>query len=101
MEEKDLKNKLNALREYIRSLGSLAVAFFNLGDKPCTMSAIPHKLGLIGPQTVRDLWRQQDLKTIGDRDSWEIEVAPHGTAFYKFHPGITNIKLEGNFRKIK
>ena len=88
---------------YVKPLddGSLAVAFFNLGDKPCTMSAIPHKLGLIGPQTVRDLWRQQDLKTIGDRDSWEIEVAPHGTAFYKFHPGITNIKLEGNFRKIK
>jgi len=88
---------------YVKPLedGSLAVALFNLDKLPHTIGFIPHKLGLTGFQTIRDLWRQQDIATIGERERWECEVAPHGTAFYKLYPGITNKKLEGNFRKEK
>ncbi len=87
---------------YVKPLedGTLAVAYFNLGDKPRTIGASPFKLGLIETQTVRDLWRQQNVRVVDARTRFEVEVAPHGAAFYKFSPGLTDKKMEGNFRKM-
>ena len=45
MEEKELKNKLNALREYIRSLGSLAVAFSSGVDSTFLLKIAHEELG--------------------------------------------------------
>lgn len=86
---------------YVKPLedGSVAMACFNLSDEPKVMGTTPRKLGLIGDQTVRDLWRQQDIATIKDKTPWEAEVAPHGTVFVKLSPGISGEKLLGNFRK--
>ena len=87
---------------YVKPLedGSLAVAFFNLGDEPRTMGAVPHKLGLVGDQTVRDLWRQKDVARVSARERYEVEVAPHGAAFCRFSPGVPDRQLLGNFRKL-
>jgi len=88
---------------YVKPLedGALAVAYFNLDSIPHEIGCSPRKLGLMEPQTIRDLWRQQDLKTIDARTRWEVTVAPHGAAFYKMYPGITNTKLHGNYRLLK
>lgn len=75
--------------------GSLVVALFNISDEPQTMG---FRLGdlnymMVEDQTVRDLWRQQDVatlhigyKTLGD--SFETEVAPHGCRLLKLSPGL-------------
>ena len=86
---------------YVKPLedGSLAVAYFNLGGEPCKMGVTPRKLGLIGDQTVRDLWRQQDVATLRDKMKWEVEVAPHGTCFFRLSPGISGEKLKGYYRR--
>ena len=86
---------------YIKPLedGSIAVALFNLGTEERKMGFTPHKLGLYGEQTVRDLWRQQDVGKVTGKERWEITVAPHGCAFYRLSPGVTSDKLEGLFRQ--
>ena len=63
------------------------------------MGVTPRKLGLIGDQTVRDLWRQQDVATLRDKMKWEVEVAPHGTVFFRLSPGISGEKLKGYYRR--
>ena len=85
---------------YIKPLedGSLAVAMFNLGDAEKVIGFTPHKLGLYGEQTVRDLWRQQDVGKVSFKERWEASVPPHGCAFYRLTPGVTGEKLEGLFR---
>jgi hypothetical protein len=85
---------------YVKPLedGSLAVALFNFTDAPKKMGFICHKLGLIGEQTIRDLWRQQDIAKVGQKDLWESEVAPHGTVFLRISPGHTGERLTGSFR---
>ncbi len=45
MEDKELKNKLNALREYIRSLGSLALAFSSGVDSTFLLKIAHEELG--------------------------------------------------------
>ncbi len=45
MEEKELKNKLNALRKYIRSLGSLALAFSSGVDSTFLLKIAHEELG--------------------------------------------------------
>ena len=86
---------------YIKPLsdGTLAVALFNLGDEERTLGFTPHKLGLYGEQTVRDLWRQQDVGKVVKKERWEVQVPPHGCAFYRLSPGNTGEKLEGLFRQ--
>ena len=85
---------------YIKPLedGSLAVAMFNLGDAEMVIGFTPHKLGLYGEQTVRDLWRQQDMGKVSKKERWEVTVPPHGCAFYRLSPGVTDEKLEGLYR---
>ena len=85
---------------YIKPLedGSLAVAMFNLGDSEKVIGFTPHKLGLYSEQTVRDLWRQQDAGKVSFKERWETAVPPHGCAFYRLSPGVTDEKLEGLYR---
>ena len=75
--------------------GSLVVALFNVSDTPQTMGFKVGELGymMVEPQTVRDLWRQQDITTLypGKRmegDLFETEVAPHGCRLLKLSPGL-------------
>ena len=61
--------------------GSLAVAFFNLGEAPDAVSISWSDLSLKGPQKLRDLWRQKDLGV--QEKGYSVTVAPHGAEFYK------------------
>lgn len=90
----------DAYRIYIKPLedGSVAVALFNLSDAPRTLGFVPQALGLLGTQTVRDLWRQQDVATLWAKDRWETAVAPHGVVLVRVSPGITGEKLQGFHR---
>ena len=85
---------------YIKPLedGSLAVGLFNISDKPQKIGFIPHKLGLFGVQTVRDVWRQKDIAKVAQKEYWETEVAPHGAVLLRLSPGTTGEKLVGSFR---
>ena len=82
---------------YVKPLedGSLAVGLFNLSNKKKKLGFRPHNLDLIGPQKIRDLWRQQDIGEVEQTKRWETEVAPHGVAFVKVYPGNTGEKLTG------
>ncbi len=86
---------------YVKPLedGSLAVALFNLGDEPRVMGFVPRLLGIVGEQTFRDLWRQQDIGKVNPREKWETEVAPHGTVFLQIRPGIDDVRRTGSVRK--
>jgi hypothetical protein len=57
-----------------------------------------HKLGLLGTQTVSDLWRQKDNAKIAQKERWETEVAPHGVVLLRLYPGNSGEKLEGDWR---
>jgi alpha-galactosidase len=85
---------------YVKLLedGSVAVALFNLGEEERVLGFTPHKLGIMGTQTVRDLWRQQDMGKVTGKERWEVPVPPHGAAFYRLSPGNTGEKLEGRYR---
>ncbi len=85
---------------YVKPLedGSIAVALFNLTDKEKVLGFTPKKLGLYADQTVRDLWRQEDVGGISGKGRWEVTVPPHGAAFYRLSPGNTAEKLEGCYR---
>jgi len=85
---------------YIKCLsdGGVAVAMFNLSDKPMNIGFIPQSLGLYETQVVRDLWRQEDVASVGYRERWETEVAPHGVCLVKLTPGYINGKPLGKYR---
>lgn len=86
---------------YLKPLedGSVAIAMFNLSDKPRKIGFIPVKIGLIGEQIVHDLWRQKDIAVIGNHhDRWETEVASHGVVFLRLSPGVQDVKLTGMIR---
>ena len=82
---------------YVKPLedGSLAVALFNLSDKPVKMGFSCTDFGITGDQTVRDIWRQKDLCTVADTERWETEVPVHGTAFLRIYPGNTRERPVG------
>ena len=61
--------------------GSRAVGLFNRGRTEARVTAKWSDLGLAGPQTVRDLWRQKDVGEFGDR--YEATVPPHGVVLVK------------------
>jgi len=65
--------------------GSVAVGLFNTGMNPDLLVTVRwSELGVNGPRSVRDLWRQKDL---GDhKDSFSIRVASHGAELVKIWP---------------
>jgi alpha-galactosidase len=64
--------------------GTWAVGLFNLTDAPATVTLHLSDLGLKGPQTVRDLWRQKD---IGQRTGeFSAPVNPHGVVLIRLIP---------------
>jgi alpha-galactosidase len=72
---------------YVKLLedGSMAVGLFNKGEITQEMNFTLKSLGLRGEQTIRDLWRQQDLlKT--DKD-YKTKVPPHGVVLLRLYPG--------------
>jgi len=61
--------------------GTLAVGLFNRGPLPAEVAVRWAKLGLGGPQPVRDLWQRRDLGTFPD--GYWAPVAGHGTLLLK------------------
>lgn len=86
---------------YVKCLhdGTVAIAMFNLSDKPKKLGFIPLSLGLTEDQTIRDLWHQQDIAKVPFRERWETTVNPHGVSFLKLSPGSHNGVPMGNYRK--
>ena len=83
---------------YVKPLeeGGVAIGLFNFSDVPRKIGFRPHNLDLIGRQTIRDLWRQQDIGTVEQTVWWETEVAPHGVVLLKLTPGNPGHKLSGH-----
>jgi alpha-galactosidase len=65
--------------------GARAAGLFNRADGEETVKVRWADLGLQGPQTVRDLWRQKDLGLFPE--SFETTVPAHGVALVKIAPG--------------
>ena len=63
--------------------GAKAVGIFNLSEEDCTFDIPFAKLGLTGFKTVRDLWRQVDVKMKSEK--LEVFLPTHGCAFYTIH----------------
>jgi len=64
--------------------GSKAVGLFNRGEAAATVTAKWADLGVTGPQSVRDLWRQKDLGNFnGD---FHTLVPRHGVVLVKVTP---------------
>jgi hypothetical protein len=56
-------------------------AVFNLGEKRGTLGAAWRELGMTrDPRSIRDLWRQQDLKAA---TGLKIGLAPHASAMFR------------------
>jgi alpha-galactosidase len=76
------------VRVYEKELvdGGRAIAFFNLGTEPVKLEFNDFtKLHLSGKQTVRDLWRQQNVATVNTaKDSLPLVIPGHGVLLYKF-----------------
>lgn len=85
---------------YVKPLedGSIAIGLFNISETPQTMELIPYKIGLLGKQKIRDLWRQQDVAEVEQHEKWSTTVAPHGVVLVKMYPGNSGEKLEGDWR---
>ena len=81
--------------------GTLVVALFNLKNEENTISFVPRDLGLIGVQTIRDLWRQCEVGKVADMDRWKVTVPAHGCALYRLSPGVTDRKMEGKWWEIQ
>ena len=82
---------------YLKPLsdGSVAIAMFNLSDKPQKIGFIPKSLKLVTTQIVRDVWRQKDIAEVKINERWETEVAPHGVCVVKLSPGYINGPISG------
>ncbi len=61
--------------------GSKAVGLFNPGPEPVMVEASWAAVGVQGPQTVRDLWRQKDLGVCDG--SFKTRVASHGVVMVR------------------
>lgn len=70
--------------------GSRAVGLFNRSLKDADLTVKWTDLGLTGKQTVRDLWRQQDLGEFSDQFS--APVPPHGVVLIRITGGLPNAK---------
>lgn len=65
--------------------GSMAVGFFNRGSSVARGRLTWKSAGIRGEQTVRDLWRQQDVGKSGEE--FVTDIAPHGVRLVKLYPG--------------
>lgn len=66
--------------------GDVAVALFNQGDTPATISTTAQAAGLPGGSTgytLNDLWSHQTTETAG---TISAQVAPHATVMYRVSP---------------
>lgn len=64
--------------------GSIAAGLFNLAEFPRRISVSWEDLGIVGPRTVRDPWRQTD---VGDyAGSFEAEIPRHGVSLIVLRP---------------
>lgn len=61
--------------------GSLAVGLFNLGEFEREISVSWAELGISGPRTVRDLWRQKDIGA--SEKTWSARVGRHGVSLVR------------------
>ncbi|HXI73711.1 MAG TPA: NPCBM/NEW2 domain-containing protein [Verrucomicrobiae bacterium] len=64
--------------------GSKAVGLFNLGEEEAPATVKWPALGLAGPQTVRNLWRQKDLGTFNGE--FQASVPRHGVVLIRLIP---------------
>lgn len=80
---------IGELRVYVKELedGGKAVAFTNFGREKVSMNYKDFsKLGIVGKQNVRDIWRQKDIAKINTiSESLSLEIPAHGVAYYKFN----------------
>jgi len=84
----EISGKVADVRVYAKALadGSRAIGYFNLGPEPVNVDFNDFtKLQLSGKQTVRDLWRQQNIATLDtSKDSLPLAIQGHGVLLYKF-----------------
>lgn len=84
-------HSIGDLRIYVKDLedGGKAVGFCNFDREKASLSFRDFdKLGISGKQTVRDLWRQKDIKVLNaSEEALELEVPAHGVLLYKFRKG--------------
>lgn len=82
-----LVNEEDAVVIYAKPLedGSMAVGFFNRGSSIARGRLTWKSAGIRGEQTVRDLWRQQDVGKSGEE--FVTDIAPHGVRLVKLYPG--------------
>ncbi len=72
--------------------GRKAVGLYNFGDAPALVTASWADLGVIGPQAVRDLWRQKEIGVCAGH--FTAEVPRHGVVLVRLtattpgHPQI-------------
>ena len=64
--------------------GSKAVGLFNRGEDTATITVKWSELGVSGQQSVRDLWRQQNLGKFPDQ--FKTDVSRHGVVLVKVTP---------------
>ncbi|OQP53492.1 alpha-galactosidase [Niastella yeongjuensis] len=64
--------------------GSLAVGLFNLSDNKQEITIAWDQLGIRGPQTIRNLWKQIDEGV--HENSYDAQVPSHGVLFMKIKP---------------
>lgn len=81
---------IGELRIYVKELedGGKAVGFCNFDREKADISFRDFdKLNITGKQTVRDLWRQKDIRTLDTgRKPLPLNVPAHGVLLYKFTP---------------
>ena len=81
---------IGELRIYVKELedGGKAVGFCNFDREKANISFRDfEKLNITGKQTVRDLWRQKDIKILDTgRKPLPLNVPAHGVLLYKFTP---------------
>jgi alpha-galactosidase len=85
----------NEYATYVKHLedGSMAVAMFNISEKPMTIGFIPKSLGFRGKQKIRDVWRQKDVAEINAEERFDTTVNPHGVALMKIYPGNSRERI--------
>ena len=73
--------------------GSVAMGIFNRNSEEIEVTVTLGNLGMRGQQTIRDLWRQQDItETNGE---FKTKVNPHGVVFVKIYPGNSRTQAIG------
>jgi alpha-galactosidase len=75
------------LRLYEKELadGGRALGFFNLGAAPLQLDFNQFtRIGIVGQQTIRDLWRQKNVATLDTKTgSLPLTIPAHGVMLYK------------------